>query len=204
MTEKNSMTEKTDLALARVADERSPPVQVKLERINANYSKTHPPDGDVKLWGDRLKRALGTGSSDFVDASLLQLQQAAQLPCGGISELAVNAALAMIEAAAPRNEVEGALAVQMACTHTAAISVLARFGGGGGTGRRVVSLASAAARLLRAFSVQVETLRRLRHGGDQYVRVEHVHINDGGQAVIGNVKPARSGASRSPESGTAE
>ena len=31
-------------------------------------------------------------------------------------------------------------------------------------------------------------LRRLRNGGQQYVRVEHVHVNDGGQAVIGNVK----------------
>jgi hypothetical protein len=95
----------------------------------------------------------------------------------------------MIEAAAPRDEIEAALAVQMACTHSAAVSVLARFSDGGGTERRVVALASAAARLLRAYSVQVETFRRLRHGGDQYVRVEHVHVNDGAQAVIGNVRP---------------
>jgi hypothetical protein len=53
-------------------------------------------------------------SSDFVNVSLLQLQAAAQLPCGGISETATNAALALIEAAAPRNEIEGALAVQIA------------------------------------------------------------------------------------------
>ena len=110
------------------------------------------------------------------------------MPCSGISELAMNASLAMIEAAAPQNEIEGALAVQMACTHTAAISVLARFGGGGGSERRVIALASAASRLLRAYSGQVETLRRLRHGSDQYVRVEHVHVNDGGQAMIGNVR----------------
>ena len=44
-----------------------------------------------------------------------------------------------------RVEVEGALAVQMACTHTAALAVLARFSGGGGSERRVVALASAAA-----------------------------------------------------------
>jgi hypothetical protein len=31
-------------------------------------------------------------------------------------------------------------------------------------------------------------LRRLRNGGQQFVRVEHVHVNDCGQAVIGNVK----------------
>ena len=100
----------------------------------------------------------------------------------------MNSALAMIEAAAPRDEIEGALAIQMACTHSAAVSVLARFSDGGGTERRIVALSSAAAKLLRAYSMQVETFRRLRHGGDQYVRVEHVHVNDGGQAVIGNVR----------------
>jgi hypothetical protein len=36
--------------------------------------------------------------------------------------------------------------------------------------------------------MQVEVLRRLRHGTGQYVRVEHVHIHEGGQAVIGNVR----------------
>jgi hypothetical protein len=46
----------------------------------------------------------------------------------------------------------------------------------------------AAARLLRTYAIQVETLRRLRNGGSQFVRVEHVHVNEGGQAVIGNLK----------------
>jgi hypothetical protein len=47
---------------------------------------------------------------------------------GGISDIAVNAALAIIEGAEPRNEVEAALAIQMACTHTAAMAVLTRIG----------------------------------------------------------------------------
>ena len=42
---------------------------------------------------------------------------------------------------------------------------------------------------MRTYVTQVETLRRLRHGGSQYVRVEHVHVNEGGQAIIGNVTP---------------
>jgi hypothetical protein len=45
---------------------------------------------------------------------------------------------------------------------------------------------------LRGPSTQFEAYRRLRHGGDQYVRVEHVHINEGAQAVIGNVHPQES------------
>jgi hypothetical protein len=44
-----------------------------------------------------------------------------------------------------------------------------------------------AARLLRAYAIQVEALRRLRNGGSQTVRVEHVDVNEGGQAVTGAV-----------------
>jgi hypothetical protein len=47
--------------------------------------------------------------------------------------------------------------------------------------------AAAAARLLKAFATQVEALRRLRNGGSQFVRVEHVQINDQGRAMIGPV-----------------
>jgi hypothetical protein len=129
-------------------------------------------------------------SPDFVKSSLLQLQAAARSPLGTISETAINAALAMIEAAVPKDEIEGALAVQMSCTHAAAMAILGKLDSGFGTERRIAALASAAARLMIAFAMQVEVLRRLRNGGQQFVRVEHVHINDGGQAIIGNVKKA--------------
>jgi hypothetical protein len=76
----------------------------------------------------------------------------------------------------------------MACTHSAAMAVLGKLGGGHGLERRVAALSSAASRLLRAYATQVEALRRLRNGGLQFVRVEHVHVNDGGQVVIGDVE----------------
>jgi len=167
---------------------RLPPVRVKLLRPDAYVSQTYPPDGNSKDWWQRLKKALGTTSSDFVNACLLQIQAAARSPFGTISETHINAALAMIEAAAPKDEVEGALAVQMACTHTAAMAVLAKLNVAFGTEQRVAAIGSAAARLLKAYAMQMEVLRRLRTGGKQFVRVEHVHVNDGGQAVIGNVK----------------
>jgi hypothetical protein len=122
------------------------------------------------------------------EASLLQLQAAARSPFGTISETHINAALAMIEAAAPKDEIEAALAVQMAACHAAAMAVLAKLDVAFATERRVAAFGSAAARLMRTFATQVEVLRRLRNGGQQFMRVEHVHVNDGGQAVIGNVK----------------
>jgi hypothetical protein len=94
----------------------------------------------------------------------------------------------MIEAAAPKDEIEGALAVQMACTHPAAMAVLAKLDAAFATERHIAAFGSAAARLMRAYAIQVEVLRRLRSGGQQFMRIEHVHVNDGGQAVIGNVK----------------
>jgi len=68
------------------------PVRVKLQRINAGLAKAHPPDGNGKVWWARLKKALGTSSSAFVNASLFQLQGAARLPDGIISELGMNSA----------------------------------------------------------------------------------------------------------------
>jgi hypothetical protein len=163
-------------------------VRVRLVRPDAYAEQTCPPEGGTKEWETRLNTALGTLSPDFVRVALLQLQSAARSPYGAISETAINAALAMIEAAAPRDEIEGALAIQMACTHAAAMSVLGKMDSAFGTERRIAAFGSTAARLMRTFTMQVEVLRRLRNGSQQYVRVEHIHIGDGGQAIIGNVK----------------
>jgi hypothetical protein len=60
-----------------------------------------------------------------------------------------------------------------------------RLGGGHGGDRHVLAAGTAASRLSRTFAILVETLRRLRNGGSQYVRVEHIHIEPNSEAVIG-------------------
>jgi hypothetical protein len=64
-------------------------------------------------------------------------------------------------------QAEAALALQAGCTHMVAMVMMARIGGGHGGDRRLPALASAAAKLMRAHCLQVETYRRLRGGGDQ-------------------------------------
>ena len=125
---------------------RDPPVRVKVWGADGKLARVHPPDGEAENWWQRLNKALGTTSSDFVNASLFQIQSACRSPLGGISELSMNAALATVEAAAPRDEIEAALAVQMACTHTAAMAVLAKLDVAFATERRVAAFGSAAAR----------------------------------------------------------
>ena len=41
---------------------------------------------------------------------------------------------------------------------------------------------------MRTFAAQTEALRKLRSGGEQKVEVRHVHVNEGGRAIIGAVE----------------
>jgi hypothetical protein len=153
---------------------RKPPVRVKLQRMSCEYGQLHPPQGSQGPdWWEALKVALGTCSNAFVYASLCQLQAAARLPDGPVSETAMNAALALIEAVAPKNEIEGTLAVQMAATHSASMAVLSRIGSAHSGYRLITAYSNAASKLLRAYTAQVDALRRLRGGGAQHIRVEH-------------------------------
>jgi type III secretory pathway component EscR len=47
-------------------------------------------------------------------------------------------------------------------------------------------------KLARTYTTQLETLKRYRTGGEQKVTVRHVLVNDGGQAIVGNVAQAAS------------
>jgi hypothetical protein len=166
---------------------RTPPATIKIEGIQGNVVSFGSPGPAEPAWRKQLKTSFGTVSDAFVDMALHHLERAARMPGDGASDMAINGAIAMIAARAPSDEIEAALALQMACTHMAAMAVMSRIGGAGGGPQRLPGLASASAKLLRAFCTQVETYRRLRGGGDQNIRVEHVHVHEGAQAIVGVV-----------------
>ncbi|MBK8817334.1 MAG: hypothetical protein IPN42_18350 [Methylococcaceae bacterium] len=45
-------------------------------------------------------------------------------------------------------------------------------------------------KLARTFTTQIEALKRYRSNGEQKMTVQHVTVNEGGQAVIGDVSGA--------------
>lgn len=47
--------------------------------------------------------------------------------------------------------------------------------------------------MLRTFTTQMEALKKYRTDGQQNVTVEHVHVNEGGQAIAGNVNQGGGG-----------
>ena len=53
---------------------------------------------------------------------------------------------------------------------------------------------NSANKLTRTYTMQMEALNRYRGKGQQKMTVEHVHINSGGQAIIGNVTKNSSNA----------
>ena len=66
-----------------------------------------------------------------------------------------------------------------------------------GANLRVTRLAGAASRLMLAYQQGLVTLDRLRAGGKQTIIVQHVQVNEGGQAVVaGKVKPGAKGGGR--------
>ena len=82
------------------------------------------------------------------------------------------------------------LATQMAAIHNATMQMASRLATVNG-----LPQAEAAERglnkLARTFTLQLEALKRLHSGGEQKVRVEHVHVHEGGQAIVGHVTGSR-------------
>jgi hypothetical protein len=79
----------------------------------------------------------------------------------------------------------------MAATHSASMAVLGRIGSAHSGYRLITAYSNAASKLLRAYTAQIDALRRLRGGGAQHIRVEHIHLNDDARAIIGTLAVAK-------------
>lgn len=181
----------TARAVARVAVARARSANRKERasvRAEKGTRKLGPTHSDVVGWSDVMLDACGTNSADFL-ASLIQQLEGATRPVAS-QEFAqgthLNAALAAIDAMEPANEMEAMLLAQMAATHAMAMDMLIQ---ARQTQRadHTTTYGSLAMKLMRTYAVQVETFAKLRRRGEQTVRVEHVHVHAGGQAIVGNV-----------------
>ena len=86
------------------------------------------------------------------------------------------------------------LAAHMAVTNIALLELVARTRGAieghpyEGKGiKRLDVLGNLTNKFMRTYTMQVEALARKRRKGEQSIRVEHVHVYAGGQAIVGNV-----------------
>jgi hypothetical protein len=142
----------------------------------------------VDITEDSLRAALGTRSHEVAQRLAAGL---ALVPVHGFSlGKRVSSALSLLTEIAPATALEAMLAVQMVGVHEGANSFLysALLQDQSPEGRDANVLR--ATRLMRLFNEQLEAMAKLRgKAGQQKVTVEHVHIHEGGQAVVGVVAP---------------
>src|SRR5215472_442855 len=102
------------------------------------------------------------------------------------------AGFAAISELAPQNALEAMLATQMIAAPEAALMFLNRATTEGQYPANIDANVLRAIRLTRIFGEQLEGMQKLRgKTGHQRVTVEHVHVHDGGQAIVGAVTAKR-------------
>ena len=99
----------------------------------------------------------------------------------------------------PRDEMEGMIAAQLIACHNASMECYRRAMLREQTfdGRR--ENLNQANKLSRTYTTLLEALNRHRGKGQQQVRVEHVHVHEGGQAIVGNVGTPGGGVPKKAE-----
>jgi hypothetical protein len=152
-------------------------------------------DGDAGAFLVKMAQATGTGSAQL--QNILAMAVAKAMGCAEdqgekpyIDRL--NAALAIMHAIGRQTPVEGMLGAQMAVAHAMSMRA-ADFACWSHDTEVKRGWAALSVKFMKTFCTQVETLERLRGrgGSTQTVRVEHVTVEAGGQAIVGAISPGR-------------
>lgn len=179
---KLSKDERADLVKLTMAyRRRGDPVTVKLiKKPEGGYSIGVAGKNET-LTFLKLQQTFSTNGLDPLNARADELLKYLG-SVGALNDGKYNAALSFIESMAPKDQAEALLLVQMYITHDAAIRALSAIGNSEWVPHTQM-WANLATKLLRVSQGQMETLSRMRRGGEQVVR--HIHVdNRGGQAVI--------------------
>ena len=184
------------LALSHARSARLRPPKVTLEKQDGalviSYGGLEPEAGEL-----RLHSTTGLKHHRAVTFLVSQLLKFYEDDSAKLEASRLNRALAMLDELEPKGAAEAMLAAQMVAVSETAMNCLARaslnsqsFAG------RELNL-KFASKLTRIYTQQMETLAKYRRGGQQKVTVEHVHVHDGGQAIVGNVQHGVGGNAKS-------
>ena len=140
----------------------------------------------IEISGDYMRILDASENSSVANGIIGQL---AVLGSHGkrIDSKATDFALGFVDAMQPKDAAEALLTTQMAAIHQATMMMARRL-----NHVENVPQQDAAERALnklgRTFAAQMDTLKRYRSKGQQVVRVERVTVEEGGQAIVGNVE----------------
>jgi hypothetical protein len=124
------------------------------------------------------------------EAATILVAQAAAMPARqtGSARDDLQTAIHMLDQIKPEGALQSMLAVKMIGVHNSAVRFLTRASDESQTMEGADANVLRAVRLLRLFNEQLQALASLRgKTGQQKVTVEHVHVHEGGQAIVGNL-----------------
>lgn len=156
---------------------------------------TESDDGGIKQVSSRqdaiaaVKRMFGVDETGTLGTRLLGQVASVMDTLNGetLGSSEANDAAALMEGIAPKDAVEGMLAIQMITAHGAAMRCLRIASQNGQNAYAIESNINLATKLMRTYTAQVEALNKYRSKGRQTMTVKHVQVHDGGQAIVGNV-----------------
>lgn len=160
-----------------------------------------PKDGVLAIQvPTNLADVFGTSSLEFMEEQVNLIFQALALEGGHPTTHTLQSVIAMVAALKPKNEVEAALALQIAVTHAVSLGLVGDVTRAPNA-QLLETRANAATKFQRTFLAQIETFQKMRRGGKQTVVVQHTTVNYGGQAaIIGRMgRGSRRGRSKSEE-----
>ena len=145
---------------------------------------------------DFFKFAEAFGCSDH-DAAAGFLEGVAKVFCPeGVNVDTANRLLAVLHDIKPRDPIEGMIATQMIAVNHAAMIMTRRIVTSDDSFLQTELAVNLACKLQRTLVALVEAQHRYRSGGQQRVVVEHVHVNEGGQAIVGTIQRKGGGGDR--------
>ena len=98
-----------------------------------------------------------------------------------------NQILSMMTELDPQDGFEGMLVTQMLATHGKAMECFKMAIDKKSDAVIYFGLQNQSIKLMRLYTQQLEALDKHRRKGNQKMIVEHVHVHEGGQAIVGNV-----------------
>lgn len=180
--------------------ERKPPQWTATRTADGVEQILPDPTTPPLVFNARLAQAAGSAHDEANEARLVELAQVVNATSAHPHPNEIQAMLGAMLDIAPKDALEGMLAAQLVSTHKLAMHHLVRAAQGGTTVELAAFHQTAANRLLRIFTTQLDALNRHRGRGpsEQRVTVEHVHVHAGGQAVVGavNTEPRTGGNDR--------
>jgi hypothetical protein len=182
-------SEKEALAKFQAASEtRGPRLKAQADGATAKFSVDHP---DQAVGVLALMRAIGTTDLDFYDGLMGHLVNASREQ-NALSQNGANFMLSVVRGIEPRDQIEAMLAAQMATVHAASMTFAHRLANVENIPQQD-SAERAFNKLTRTFATQMSALKEYRSKGEQKMTVQHVHVAEGGRAIVGNVNAPSEG-----------